>query len=65
MHFPKIIDRIDTRSIVIIGLLFGATTLAVMDEKFRPAYGDLAKIGLGGYLGQLLPEVKRSKDVAP
>lgn len=62
MHFLEIIEHIDTRSIVIVGLLIGSTTLAVMDEKFRPAYGDLAKIGLGGYLGQLLPETKKNKD---
>jgi hypothetical protein len=55
------IDRIDTRSIVIVGLLLGATALAVMDEKFRPIYGDLAKVGLGGYFGQLVPEKKNEQ----
>lgn len=52
------IARIDTRSIVIIGLLLGCTWLAVADEKFRPSYADLAKIGLGGYLAQLVPQKK-------
>ncbi|HEY9711322.1 MAG TPA: hypothetical protein V6D48_24140 [Oculatellaceae cyanobacterium] len=54
----EIYDRVSTRSVVILGLLIGATTLAIMDSSFRPAYGDLAKIGLGGYLAQLLPGSK-------
>ncbi|MGI2907201.1 hypothetical protein [Tolypothrix sp. VBCCA 56010] len=36
--------------------------LAIADRNFRPTFGDLAKIGIGGYLGQLLPEAKRSGD---
>ena len=33
------------------------------DHSFRPTFGDLAKIGVGGYLGQMLPEAaKRSGD---
>jgi hypothetical protein len=37
--------------------------LAIADHNFRPTFGDLAKVGVGGYLGQLLPEAnKRSGD---
>lgn len=53
--FRKISDRLSTRSVVVLGLLAGATTLAILDADFRPAYADLAKIGLGGYLAQLVP----------
>ncbi len=55
----KIFNRISTRSTVVLGLLTGATILAVSDPSFRPAYADLAKIGLGGYLAQLLPQRQR------
>ena len=52
--------KISIRSIVVLLLVVGALTLAVLDEKFRPTFGDLAKVGVGGYLGQLLPQ-KSSK----
>jgi len=55
----KIFNRISTRSVVVLALLAGATVLAVKDPSFRPAYADLAKIGLGGYLAQLLPQRQR------
>ena len=51
----ELMSRISTRSTVILLLLLGAITLAVLDPSFRPAFGDLAKVGVGGYLGQLLP----------
>ncbi|MBD2609081.1 hypothetical protein H6G81_32335 [Scytonema hofmannii FACHB-248] len=36
---------------------------AIADHNFRPTFGDLAKVGVGGYLGQMLPEAsKRSGD---
>lgn len=37
-------------------LLGGSLTLAVMDEQYRPTFMDMAKIGLGGYLGLSLPK---------
>lgn len=43
------------RSVVVLLLVVGALALAVLDEKFRPTFGDLAKVGVGGYLGQLFP----------
>jgi hypothetical protein len=52
----NIFEKVNTRSLVILILVFGAVGLAVIDPNFRPAYGDLAKISLGGYLGQLLPQ---------
>lgn len=55
------IARIDTRSIVVIGLLIGATTLAFLDKDFRPNYANLAGVGLGGYLGQLYPQKKHEQ----
>jgi hypothetical protein len=52
-------EKMNTRSLVILILVLGAVGLAVLDPNFRPAYGDLAKISLGGYLGQLLPQGRR------
>lgn len=51
----KTISRISVRSVLIIVLALGSLHLAIIDEKCRPIFGDLAKIGIGGYLGQLLP----------
>jgi hypothetical protein len=44
------------RSLVILTLTAGCLGLAVVDSAFRPTFADLAKIGLGGYLGQLVPK---------
>ncbi|HEY9726615.1 MAG TPA: hypothetical protein V6D50_09225 [Chroococcales cyanobacterium] len=40
---------------VIVILLVGFFVLAVMDESYRPAFADLAKVGIGGYLAMLIP----------
>ncbi|MEN9216484.1 MAG: hypothetical protein Q6K90_04065 [Gloeomargarita sp. HHBFW_bins_162] len=37
----------------------GSLTLAVLDPSYRPFFADLAKVGLGGYLGQLIPQIIR------
>ena len=46
----------DIRSLVVLLLVVGGFGLAVVDENFRPVFGDLAKVGVGGYLGQLIPK---------
>jgi hypothetical protein len=51
---PKI-QNFSVRSLVILLLVFGGCGLAVVDEKFRPVFGDIIKFGLGGYTGQLVP----------
>lgn len=51
----KFADRISTRSLVVLLLVSAAAGLAVIDPAFRPSFGDLAKVGVGGYLGQLFP----------
>jgi hypothetical protein len=57
------LSRLSVRSVIVIILVIGALMLAVVDHNFRPTFGDLAKVGVGGYLGQMLPEVgKRSGD---
>lgn len=51
-------ERITTRSMVVLLLLGGSMALAATDTSYRPLFSDLAKVGLGGYLGQLRPESK-------
>lgn len=64
MHEPKSVKNfalwflanVSVRSFVIVGLLVGSLYLAIADTNFRPHFADLAKIGLGGYLAQLIPK---------
>ncbi|GAX42439.1 hypothetical protein NIES4075_34400 [Tolypothrix sp. NIES-4075] len=56
------LSRITVRSVVVIILVIGALVLAIADHNFRPTFGDLAKVGVGGYLGQLLPEANKRGD---
>lgn len=50
------LERFNTRSFVILILVGGVLYLAIVDRSFRVVFGDLAKIGIGGYLGQLIPK---------
>jgi hypothetical protein len=56
------LSKLSVRSMVVIILVVGALVLAVADDNFRPTFGDLAKVSVGGYLGQMLPEAKRTAD---
>jgi hypothetical protein len=49
-------QKLNVRSVVVLLLVVGSFALAVRDERLRPVFGDLAKVGVGGYLGQMLPE---------
>jgi hypothetical protein len=53
------LSRLTVRSVIVIILVVGALALAIVDANFRPTFGDLAKVGVGGYLGQLLPEASK------
>ncbi|WP_168163453.1 hypothetical protein [Calothrix sp. 336/3] len=52
----RIIERLSVRSVVVVVLVLGGLGLAILDKDFRPLFGDLAKVGIGGYLGQLVPK---------
>ncbi len=47
---------INTRSVVVILFVVGVFVLAVIDINFRATFADIAKIRIGGYLGQLYPQ---------
>lgn len=51
----KLLGRFTTRSFVVLILVSGVLYLAIVDPSFRSVFGDLAKVGVGGYLGQLVP----------
>ncbi|MBW4480522.1 MAG: hypothetical protein KME54_27710, partial [Tolypothrix brevis GSE-NOS-MK-07-07A] len=59
LRVKHVFSRLTVRSVVVIILVVGAFALAIADDNFRPTFGDLAKVGVGGYLGQMLPEAKR------
>ncbi|MDJ0797880.1 MAG: hypothetical protein QNJ51_13870 [Calothrix sp. MO_167.B12] len=44
------------KTAIVLLLVVGTGLLAISDPKFRAVFGDLAKVGVGGYLGQLRPE---------
>lgn len=52
----KLISRLTVRSIVVLLFVVGALILAAIDRSFRPTYGDLASVAIGGYLGQMMPQ---------
>jgi hypothetical protein len=51
-------EKVNARSLIVLVIVIGAVAIALHDEKFRPIFGDLAKVAIGGYLGQLIPESK-------
>lgn len=58
----KLIDRLNTRSVVVLVLLFGASIIAIKDPPFRSVYGNLCSTAIGGYLGLTYPR-KQKEDV--
>lgn len=54
----RFLGRFTTRSFVVLILVSGVLYLAIVDPSFRDVFGDLAKVGVGGYLGQLVPRDK-------
>lgn len=55
----ELLSRLNTRSLAVLILLTGSLGLAIADREYREIFGDIAKVGLGGYLGQLLPSGAR------
>lgn len=55
----RYLPRFTTRSLIVLILVGGVLYLAIVDPSFRDVFGDLAKVGVGGYLGQLVPKENR------
>ena len=66
LHIPTLLKGKSTRvsneqplfKVVIIMLLAGFIILAIIDEKYRPPFANLAFLGIGGYLAMLIPPSK-------
>lgn len=43
------------RTAIALVIVTGTVVLAIVDESFRPTFGEIAKLVLAGYLGQLVP----------
>ncbi|MBD2437686.1 hypothetical protein [Nostoc sp. FACHB-110] len=43
-------------AVVVITLVGGSLALAIMDENYRSTFVDLAKVGVGGYIGLTIPK---------
>lgn len=51
-------------SAVVALLVGGSMALAVVDKDYRPNFADLAKVGLGGYVGWMMPRASKGENVA-
>lgn len=47
-------------AIIVLILVSGSFSLALIDKDSRSAFADLAKVGVGGYIGLLIPRKKSS-----
>jgi hypothetical protein len=49
-------------SAVVALLMGGSMFLAVVDKDYRASFADLAKVGLGGYVGWMMPRGTKEED---
>ncbi len=49
---------------VVSTLVGGTLILAVIDKDYRSSFIDLAKVGVGGYIGLTIPKSKSEKEQA-
>lgn len=49
---------------VAITLVGGTLILAVIDKDYRSSFVDLAKVGVGGYIGLTIPKSKSEAEKA-
>lgn len=45
-------------TLIVLILVLGSLTIAIMDPSFRPAFADLAKVVIAGYLGWMMPRTQ-------
>jgi hypothetical protein len=41
---------------IVSTLVLGSLALAIIDENYRSTFVDLAKVGVGGYIGLMIPK---------
>ncbi|NEO32083.1 MAG: hypothetical protein F6K36_16945 [Symploca sp. SIO3C6] len=49
-------------ALVILILVIGSLGLSITDKEFRPTFADLAKVGVGGFIGWMMPGSKSGDD---
>ena len=49
-------------SAVVALLMGGSMFLAVVDKDYRTSFADLAKVGLGGYVGWMMPRTSEREE---
>lgn len=42
-------------ALIVLTLVVGLLLLALVDESYRPAFADLVKAGVAGYVGWVMP----------
>lgn len=48
------------RQFVVLTFSIGAVALAYFDPSFRPTFGNLVNLTVGGYLGQMIPRQSKN-----
>ncbi|MBD2121370.1 hypothetical protein [Trichocoleus sp. FACHB-262] len=54
-------QKLDVLPFVILVLVIGSFALACIDENARATFADLAKVGVGGYIGLMMPSNRTGK----
>ena len=60
MNNPKLKDVV--LAIVASILVGGSLILAIIDKDYRSSFVDLAKVGVGGYIGLTIPKSQSKND---
>ena len=59
-------NRTRIKDLVLAGvmstLVGGILAIAIIDKDYRPAFIDLAQVGVGGYIGLTIPKSKSEED---
>lgn len=58
----KLLERINTRSVVIITLVFSASIIAIKDPPFRSVYASLVGNAITGYFALMYPTRKNNNE---
>ena len=58
---PRTLHKPDILPFVVLALVIGSFALACIDKDARATFADLAKVGVGGYIGLMMPSNKTDK----
>ena len=49
-------------SAVVLILVVGSLGLAILDKNYRSTFADLAKVGVGSYIGWMIPKFESKRE---